>query len=246
MDSVRWRKRGKNVALTRIDEAAFSILLKEAFPGIVFLGSRAFRNLIDIGIDRGMTAEWLDAHGRDSLHEVDDHPVRVFMPSCQWRPLPLIIHGRSLMPNGPCLGFEYRRGAWNWRTYRGAKLAYDPPTLDFGEIGTVYLSDDPENKAFYGKALRLARKVATDRVRRELPHIGHVYGDGRATYLIGHDAYRWCSESPTRMVAGLARPTLDWEFPDVPWYRAVEGVDRGVKEPARRPGNTGWLPRSMS
>ena len=36
MDTPRWRKRAKDVALTRIDEAAYSVLLREAFPGIVF------------------------------------------------------------------------------------------------------------------------------------------------------------------------------------------------------------------
>lgn len=244
MDTPRWRKRGKNVALTRIDEAAYSLLLKEAFPGIVFVGYWPPGNPGDT--DRELTTEWLDAHGRDSLHEIDDYTVRVFIPSCRWRPLPLVIDGYSYNLSGPYLSFRYCRGRWNWRTYRGAKLAYDPPTLDFGDINTSYLTDEPENKAFYEKALRIVRKVATNQVRSELPHSGHVYGEGRGQYWVGHDAYRWCSESPTRMIAGIARPTLDWKFPDVPWYRAVEGVDRGLKEPARRPGNTGWLPRSMS
>ena len=244
MDAVRWRKRGKSVALTRIDEAAYSLLLKEAFPGIVFLTGSPFRNLDDI--DRALTAEWFDANDYGSIHQVDGGTVEVLIPSCRWRPVPMVIDGYYYDLKGPYLKFDYGRGEWDWRTYRGAKLAHDAPTLEFGNIFTSYLTDEPENKAFYQAALRIVRKVSTNKVRSELPHIGHVYGEGRGEYWVGHDAYRWCSESPTRMIAGIARPTLDWEFPDVPSYRAVEGVDRGLKEPARRPGNTGWLPRSMS
>ena len=238
MESPRWRTRGKNVALTRIDEAAYSIVLKEAFPGIVFLGNRIMYGFSD---DRAMTAEWLKAHSFESIHEVEDDPVHAVVPSCRWRPLPLVIDGRTILPSGPLLSFDYSRGRWNWRTYHGAKLAYDPPTLEFGNIGTSFLTDEPQRKAFYDKALRLIKRVATNRIRAELPHIGHVYGEGRASYWVGHDAFRWCSESPTRMIAGIARPTLDWAFPEKPWYRAVEGVDRGVKDPVLWPHNAVWL-----
>lgn len=240
MDSVRWRKRGKDVALTRIDEAAFSVLLREAFPGIVFVGDELFRN--DGDLNRKMTAEWFDAHGFDSIHEVEDSMVEAIIPSCRWRPLPLVIDGYSYNLKGPSLRFYYLRGQWNWRTYRGAKLAYDPPTLDFGNVNTSYLTDEPDAKAFYAKALRILRKVTTDRVRSELPHIGYVMGEGRSSYWVGHDAFRWCAESPTRMIGGVARPTLDWRFPDVPWYRAVEGVDRGEKGPYDGPPVPCWLP----
>ena len=232
MDTPRWRKRSKSVALTRIDEAAYSILLKEAFPGIVFVGSMALRRLKDH--NRGMTAEWFEASSYDSIHAVDDTSVIAIIPSCRWRPLPLVIDGYSYNLKGAFLDFSYYRGQWDWRTHHGAKLAYDPPTLGFGIINTSYLTDEPALKAFYEKALRLVRKVSTNKVRRELPHIGYVYGDGTSSFWIGHDAFRWCSESPTRMVAGLVRPTLDWAYPDVPWYRAVEGVDRGFTGP--RPG----------
>lgn len=232
MDTPRWRKRGKNVALTRIDEAAYSVVLREAFPGIVFVGYWALQRLKDH--DRGMTAEWLEANGFESLHEVEDDPVRVIIPSCRWRPLPLVIDGYHYDLKGPYLSFRYHRAHWDWRTHYGAKLAYDPPTLSFGHIDTSYLTDEPALKAFYEKALRLVRKVSTNQTRSELPHIGYVYGEGPSSYWIGHDAFRWCSESPTRMIAGIARPTLDWEFPDTPWYRAVEGVDRGFEGP--KPG----------
>ncbi len=229
MDTPRWRKRGKDVALTRIDEAAYSVLLREAFPGIVFVGYWALHKLKDH--NRGMTAEWFEANGFDSIHAVEETQVKAIIPSCRWRPLPLVIDGYSYNLRGPYLSFYYHRGDWDWRTYRGAKLAYDPPTLNWGNINTSYLTDEPAQKAFYGKALRLVRKVSTNKVRSELPHIGHVYGEGTSTFWIGHDAFRWCSGSPTRMIAGLVRPTLDWEFPQFPWYRAVDGVDRGFKGP---------------
>lgn len=229
MDTPRWRKRAKDVALTRIDEAAYSVLLREAFPGIVFVGYWPLQKLKDH--DRGMTAEWLEANSFDSIHTVEDNQVRAIVPSCRWRPLPLAVDGYSYNVEGPYLDFTYHRGHWDWRTHRGAKLAYDPPTLSFGNINTSYLTDEPALKAFYEKALRLVRKVSTNKVRRELPHIGFVYGDGTSSFWIGHDAFRWCSESPTRMVGGLVRPTLDWEFPDVPWYRAVDGVERGFMGP---------------
>ena len=233
MDTPRWRKRGKNVALTRIDEAAYSVVLAEAFPGIVFLDGNAFQGLGDI--DRALTEEWFDAHGHGSIHQVESGTVLAVIPSCRWRPLPLVIDGYSYNLKGPYLDFRYHRGFWDWRTHHGAKLAYDPPTLSFGNINTSYLTDEPALKAFYEKALRLVRKVSTNKVRRELPHIGYVYGDGTSSFWVGHDAFRWCSESPTRMVAGLVRPTLDWAFPDFPWYRAVDDVDRGYEGPEERP-----------
>ena len=131
----------------------------------------------------------------------------------------------------------------NWPMIRRTKL--HALTLSFGNINTSYLTDEPALKAFYEKALRLVRKVSTNKVRRELPHIGYVYGDGTSSFWVGHDAFRWCSESPTRCrrrptagtIERLARAQgVDWaSCPDFPWYRAVDDVDRGYEGPEERP-----------
>ncbi len=115
---------------------------------------------------------------------------------------------------------------WNWTLPCGAKWAWDPPTLTLGSITSTYLTDDPEAKRFVGKVWRILQKMSTNRFKVELPHIGYVIGGGATDCWAGHDAVRWCSESPTRMIDGKFRPASDWKFPDMLWYRAVEDVER--------------------
>ena len=117
------------------------------------------------------------------------------------------------------------RSRWDWSLPYGARWAWDPPTLIRGRISANIRWGDAEGQAFVSKVWRISQKLMTNRMRVEWPHLGFVQGEGKVGGWAGHDALRWCSESPTRMLGGAWRPTLDWRFPDLDWYRDIPDPD---------------------
>ena len=104
-----------------------------------------------------------------------------------------------------------------------------------GRLSSSYRRDDADDKFFVNKLYRTMKKVTTNWLRAETPSAGVVYGEGPGEYWAGHDALRWCSEKPRRMLDGTFRPASDWVFPDLPWYSGEIPPDTYPKgRPPRR------------
>jgi hypothetical protein len=203
--------------MTPVDDAAFSRGLVEAFPGLLFFKYPQSR--------RGGVRMF------DSFAVPGEFLVTAALPPEGW----------TFDANCPdaadwnwytarAKSIRYVRSEWDWTGYGEGKWAFDPPTLTVGSISAAYFADDPAGKRFVDKVLRLLKKITTNRVRIQRPKLGISSQDGAGAYWAGFDALRWCSEQPTRMLAGLYRPASNWSFPDDhPWYRGLD-VDRGVSD----------------
>jgi hypothetical protein len=179
-------KRGLNVFLTRIDEAAFTRAMLEAFPDAEFLEQYW---------DGRKHAE----RRVEALHLADSLHVYVRIPHPGW------IGDRSLWNpklsawmSGPDVSVEFFRSVWDWTLIRGAKWAWDPPILTGGRINASYRKDDPFDQDF-----------VTTVLRRVLPSAARRF---RSVNYVGHDALRWASEAPRRMIDGNLRPPQGWSF----------------------------------
>jgi len=157
--------------------------------------------------------------------------VNGFLPEPGWSPVEKEWSKGRYSIAMPRRSFEFHRSLWDWTLPRGANWAWDPPTLTVGRILSSYWRDDAEAKIFVNKLYRLLRKVTTDAFRVEFPHLGVVYGEGTGCdYWAGHDALRWCSEAPARMLDGKFRPHGDWSFPEAsPYYKGLGVFGRPVK-----------------
>lgn len=123
--------------------------------------------------------------------------------------------------------FHLMRSYWFWPPQPDAAWAWEPPTLTAGTLAGIFRPNNPVEKAFFELILGVVRQVLTNRVRIEYPHLNQVLSeDGRSSCWVGHDAIRWCSEQPTRMLDGCLRPASDWVFPDLPWYRDIPDRER--------------------
>lgn len=210
-------KRGREVMMTMVDEAAFTRVLKEAFPGIRFVDGQVWPRP---GIP------WIDTidGGQETL-------VYGFLPDPGWQPKEKEQYRGRYSFALPRRSFQFDRSEWDWTLPRGANWAWDPPTLTVGSITSSYYRDDPEDKFFVNKLYRLLRKIMVNAFRVEFPHLGVVYGEATGyDYWAGHDALRWCSEAPARMLDGKFRPHSEWSFPeDNSYYQGLGIFGRPVK-----------------
>jgi hypothetical protein len=118
------------------------------------------------------------------------------------------------------------RSIWDWTVIRGAKWAWDPPILTGGHINASYRKDDPFDQHFVTTVLRRVLPSATRRFS--------------STEYVGHDALRWASEAPRRMIDGNLRPPQGWSFDKIrpskrKYYEGLEAM-RPESDPQPPPG----------
>ena len=198
--------------MTKVDEAALTRVLLEAFPEMKFIDGSSW------DYDK---LTWIE-----SIDQANETNVRGVLPYPGWRPeMSRSDLGKFLRHN-----FSWRRSWWDWTLPRGANWAWDPPTLEAGAFSATYWRDDAEDRFFVNKLYRLLRKVTVNTFRSENPHLGIVRGDVSGWDIFaGHDALRWCSKSPTRMLDGKYRPHSEWSFPeDSPYYKGLGIFGRPV------------------
>ena len=195
--------------MTRVDEAAFTRVLKAAFPDIRFIdGQRWWKPGIP----------WID-----SIDQRKDTLVYGFLPEGDELPKKEKWFRNSYTIALPRRNFQFDRSVWDWTRPNNANWAWDPPTLTTGRITSTYRRDDAEDKYFINRLFRLLRKVTVNAFLIENPHRGIVLGEKRdSDFWAGHDALRWCGEAPARMLGGFGRPHPDWSFPeDNPYYQSL-------------------------
>jgi hypothetical protein len=132
-------------------------------------------------------------------------------------------------------------------------MAYDPPTLNAGEIYASYEPESPDCKEclrIVAQVWKLIERLATNRYKSGHP-LGNELSGGDFLLMknapagiawLGHGALEWCQENPRRMLNGGWRPCDDWRMPQDDWYQSMhrETVERyGVKlgTPTRPPGS---------
>lgn len=133
--------RRKDVGLTERDELAFSRVLREFAPGVMFFDNGDVRSEPVSNIP-SCVSRWLD----------------IALPSPgqerQWK---LNIETRTQMVT-PWVSFRMERSALAWPDPT-KKWAFDPPLLCGGSLVVGFPKSAPELKPFAMKLLRLANKV---------------------------------------------------------------------------------------
>jgi hypothetical protein len=222
----RWRKPSREIAMTRMDEAIFSLALGEEFPGITFED-----------IEPSVRAAPIL---RDSIADCNSPVVRGEVPA---------------PPRSPTGWFQINRSSWRWVFGRtvgdNARFAFDPPTLTGGWIATGWDLNDPAHRAmpaFQRKVWRIVERLTTNRLKTGTPRSNTLeWGSDIVTMAeakrqnlllvwAGHHALEWCAAGGARrMLVGAFRPCDDWAPPQDPWYlrlrRRVEeryGTDFGL------------------
>jgi hypothetical protein len=196
-------KRRPKVFLTRIDEAAFSRAMFEAFPDAEFW--EEYWNGQE-HVERRVEA----------LHLADSLQVHVCVPRPGWTIETLAWDPKSShWKFGPVVGVTVGRSIWDWTVIRGAKWAWDPPILTGGYINASYRKDDAFDQ-----------HVVTTVLRRVLPSAARRFS---STAYSGHDALRWASEAPRRMIDGWLRPPDGWRFDNIrsakrKYYEGLEAM----------------------
>ncbi len=211
MEKLKWATRGHVIYMTDVDAAAFSRVLREVYPTILF-------------IDDGS----LPTPGSRLLNSIEQSQgiiTTVYLAPEHWTPeeeAQLVWKDDPRAPL-PRPSFRYLRSRWNFSTLHNAMIAWDPPTLDDGLIQTACRSDDVARLEFTKNIHRLIRKVTVNSFSSGYAHFKPGEADFRgAPYRAGHDALRWCSAAPRRMLGGKFRPHSKWRFPDDnPYYKGL-------------------------
>jgi hypothetical protein len=205
-------KRSRPLIMTEVDEAALTRVLLEEFPAMKFIA--------------GSSWDYDNFPWIESIDQSNEIVVHGVVPDPGWHP----ELSRYDTDKFPRRNFFWARSWWDWTLPRGADWAWDPPTLEAGAFMSSYWRDDAEDRFFVNKLYRLLRKVTVNAFRRENPHLGIVHGEATGWEIFaGHDALRWCSESPPRMLDGKYRPHSEWSFPeDSPYYKGLGIFGRPV------------------
>lgn len=171
--------------MTRIDEAAFTRALVEAFPAVEFW---------DVGHLDGKRIE----SRVPALHLADALFVSVRLARPGWTPELGEMDEEGYWTFQPIISFTIHRSVWHWTTRRDDPSVWHPPILRDGAISTSYRKGD----AF-------AQNFVETTWRRLLPKVAEYF---RNCTWAGHDALRWASEAPRRMIDGYIRPPEGWDF----------------------------------
>ncbi len=135
--------RSKYIGLTERDELAFSRVLREFEPGVMFFDNGKVQSEPVSNIP-SCVSRWLD----------------IALPSPgqerQWK---LNIETRTQMV-APWVSFRMERSALVWPDPT-KKWAFDPPLISFGNLVVGYPKSEPELKLFAMKLLRLVNKVTS-------------------------------------------------------------------------------------
>jgi len=141
--------RTRSVVLTERDELAFSRVLREFCPAVMFMG-----NTPENAERRSITLPNIPHHCHDRATIALPAPGQ----EKQWQ---LNLDMRCLMIWPRC-HLDLRRSSWEWLDPE-KKWAFDPPLLGWGEVIVGFPRDDPEMMKFGMKLLRLVNKVTWKR-----------------------------------------------------------------------------------
>jgi len=126
--------------------------------------------------------------------------------------------------------FIYNRSVWDWACLPA--MAYDPPTLNAGEIYASYEPESPDYRdrlRIISQIWKLIERLATNRYKSGHP-LGNELSGGDFLLMknapagiawLGHGALEWCQKNPRRMLNGSWRACDDWRVPQNDWYRAM-------------------------
>ncbi len=182
------------MVMTERDELAFSRALRESFPMVMFA-------------EDDHRSRYSDRPVRASIAHAKTARVRVVIPSPgQEQRMKINLEMDCVMVRPEC-HFPYDRSHWEYPRDPSKKWAFDPPILGEGQFVATFPRDDPVNKKFAYRVMRMLNKVT------------RPYSKDRGVYVAGHDAYRWCREGGPRRALGHGfRTPPDWVFPDLPYY----------------------------
>jgi hypothetical protein len=195
-----------------VDEARFSLALKEAFPAARIVSSARSREprLCEFG----------------SLTESGGFAVLVMVPEPFWAPEWSHYAEYDLyhLVNPAKRSFSYSRSNWYWGPRDMAhRWSWTPPTLERGEVEFEYRRDDLEMKRFMRQVLKLVEQLSTNRLSGGDPEGQMTFAKaGGGLFWAGHHALTWCQENDRRMLLGCRRPCTDWRRPETPWHRRLD------------------------
>lgn len=221
LNTARWRMPGRETLLTRMDEAIFSLALREDIPDICFLDDE--------------DPEASETRCRNTIADCDGYRVRAEVAA----------RGQMVRvadTHAPLGWFVVDRSSWKWhvgwRPIAGNKrLAFDPPILTCGRIWTSWDANnraDAAKPGFQRKVWRILGRVATNRLKSGTPLSNTLEWGSDVTTMAeakrygmlrtwaGHHALEWCAAGgPRRMLDGAFRPCDDWAPPSDPWYQRL-------------------------
>jgi hypothetical protein len=240
LNTARWRMPGRETLMTRMDEAIFSLALRDEIPHICFIDDAE-----PDGTGNCVCETIADCKGFRARAEV------------------VASNDAAGTGNAPApLGrFVFERSHWSWHVGRAPiaddkRWAFDPPILTSGRIWASWDANDPADAAkpvFQRKVWRILACVTTNRLKMSTPlsaklqwgsdvmTMADAKRQGRLATWAGHHALAWCAAGgPRRMLDGALRPCDDWAPPQDAWYQRLRrqaeeryGADFGL--PPERP-----------
>ena len=225
----------RRIIMDHFDEAMLTFALRDAFPSLRIVTEIHYLHTPHLD-ERPHLAQ--PHYGEDRAANLS-----LLFPEEPWTPHVLQDLPESrlyFLANTPQHSIWYRRGGWNWGTTYGEepKWAYSLPTPTWGDFIIEYDRQDDSDRAFVRDVWRIMRRITTNRLKSELPHLGVVYcADSRGREWVGHHVLEWCGQVYDRMIDGRLRPIDGWTPPDTPWHRDLRarivekfGANFGVPE----------------
>lgn len=190
--------RERCLVFTEDDEAVFSALLRERFPGI------RFHDLGVPGIPR-----------RKGIEHCVGEGVRIRLPPGLWPPeAHEPFETDQQVDNRKRFGLRILRSRYTRQGFP-KNAAFRPPTIAEGRLVAPYLRNDKAHLRFVDQVLRVVPKMATNRLSTGYPRKGIIITDGEegSDLWLGHYAQLWCSRSLDRALDFNFRPASAWTFP---------------------------------
>lgn len=194
------------LVFSRKDEAILSVALHERYPAVRFL--------------RGCTG------GEDSRNQ----RAQSSLPGVSNSQAEIVLTWDDQSGRERHQRFVYNRSMWDWACLPA--MAYDPPTLNAGDIYASYEPESPDHKEhlrIVAQVWKIIERLATNRYKSGHP-LGNELSGGDFLLMknapagiawLGHSALEWCRHNPRRMLNGSWRPCDDWQVPENEWYQAM-------------------------
>jgi hypothetical protein len=211
---------GRLIIWTREDLIAWSTLLREAFPQVLFYEQFPFHSWEEIPEHPPSMIL------RETLADIEDGMGQIIITDRKWRPDQVLAQG----PYFPIWTWARQprvTGCHRGGSTAGATIAMPgsgkrclSPTMLGEDVFLRYHRDDVEAKAMAMKALRLIGKMATNRLLVCDPKTLATKGpQPQRMYWAGHHAVRWCLDDPRRTLGYDFLPVEAqgrWPVPDIP------------------------------
>ena len=213
--TTRWRQ----LVMDHFDEAMLTFALREAFPRMRIVTDIHHLRRAELD-ERPHIAQPRQGQNWAPL-------LYLLFPEESWNPviLPDLPGGHfSYLSNAPRHHVVYRRGNWDWGATFGEepKWSFSLPTPRCGDFIIDYDRQDERDRIFVRDVWRVMGRLTTNRLKRELPHLGVVHeAEVRSGIWVGHHVLEWCQQLYDRMIDGWFRPVDGWRAPDTTWHREM-------------------------